>query len=285
MKSAPAVTITLAHSPDADDAFMFYALARGKIPTGDRHYRHELADIETLNRRALQGELEVTAVSVHTLAHVAERYAVLSHGASVGESYGPRLVAARPAPSNPRMGLAGLKVAVPGTLTTAYLALRLYQPQFEAVVIPFDRIEEAVLERRVDAGLLIHEGQLTYADRGLHLWADLGEWWQEETGLPLPLGVNVARSDLGAELIEAVAADLKASIAYALEHRDEALEYALGFARGLDRSRADRFVGMYVNHFTLDLGERGRRAVEALLERAAASGLAPAVSKLEFIGA
>lgn len=285
MSRTSTVTITLAHSPDADDAFMFYALARGKIPTGERRYRHELADIETLNRRALEGELEVTAVSVHTLAHVAERYAVLAHGASVGDRYGPRLVATRPPPRDPRAALAGRRIAVPGTLTTAYLALRLYQPRFEPVAIPFDRIEDAVLAGKVDAGLLIHEGQLTYADRGLHVWADLGEWWGGETGLPLPLGVNVARRDLGAELIEAVAGDLKASIAYALEHRDEALEYAMGFARGLDRARADRFVGMYVNHFTLDLGERGRRAVEALLERAADRGLAPAVPKLEFIGA
>lgn len=284
MKSASSATITLAHSPDADDAFMFYALARGKIRTGDRRYRHELADIETLNRRALNGELEVTAVSVHTLGHIAERYAVLSHGASVGEGYGPRLVATRPAPADPRLALRGARVAVPGTLTTAYLALRLYQPQLEAVAIPFDRIEGAVLEGKVDAGLLIHEGQLTFVDRGLQLWVDLGEWWQEETGLPLPLGVNVARRDLGEELIRAIAADLKASIAYALEHRDQALEYALSFARGLDRSRADRFVGMYVNHFTLDLGERGRRAVEALLDRAADQGLAPRASRLEFIG-
>ncbi len=284
MNSASGATITLAHSPDADDAFMFYALARGKIPTGDRRYRHELADIETLNRRAVNGQLEVTAVSVHTLAHIAERYVVLSHGASVGERYGPRLVATRPAPADPRLALVGARVAVPGTLTTAYLALRLYQPQLEAVAIPFDRIEGVVLEGKVDAGLLIHEGQLTYVDRGLHLWVDLGEWWQEETGLPLPLGVNVARRDLGEELIKAIAADLRASVAYALEHRDEALEYALGYARGLDRSRADRFVGMYVNHFTLDLGERGRRAVEALLDRAADRGLAPRVSRLEFIG-
>ncbi len=285
MKSAPSATITLAHSPDPDDAFMFYALARGKIPTGERRYRHELADIETLNRRALDGELEVTAVSVHALAHLAERYVVLSHGASVGERYGPRLVATRPAPADLRVALVGARVAVPGRLTTAYLALRLYQPQFEAVVIPFDRIEAAVLEGKVDAGLLIHEGQLTYTDRGLHLWIDLGEWWQEVTDLPLPLGVNLARRDLGRELIEAIAADLKASIAYALEHRDEALDYALDFARGLDRSRVDRFVGMYVNQLTLDLHERGRRAVKELLQRAADSGLAPRVSRLEFIGA
>jgi 1,4-dihydroxy-6-naphthoate synthase len=284
VKATSAKSIVLAHTPDADDAFMFYALAHGKIYTGERRYRHELADIETLNRRALKGELEVTAVSVHALAYLVERYVVLCYGASLGDRYGPRLVAARNPPSNPRPALAGLRVAVPGGLTTAYLALRLYQPEFEAVIVPFDRIEAAVLRGEVDAGLLIHEGQLTYADRGLRLWTDLGEWWQKESGLPLPLGVNVARRDLGKELIRAIAGDLKASISYALEHRDEALEYALGFARGLDRSRADRFVGMYVNHFTLDLGERGRRAVEALLERAAASRLVPRAPKLEFIG-
>lgn len=278
-------TIRLAHSPDADDAFMFYALASGKVPTGDRRYVHELADIETLNRRALHGELDVTAVSIHAYAHLADRYALLAHGASVGDRYGPRLVATRPAPGDPQAALAGLRVAVPGLLTTAYLALKLYQPHFEPVVIPFDQIEDAVAEGSVDAGLLIHEGQLTYADRGLHLWADMGLWWHEETGLPLPLGANAVRRDLGDELMRAIARDLKTSISYGLEHRDEALAYALQFGRGLDRRRADEFVGMYVNGFTLDLGENGRQAVAALLDRAAAATIIPAPVDLRFVRA
>lgn len=277
--------LRLAHSPDADDAFMFYALARRKISTGDRRYVHELADIETLNRRALKGELEITAASVHACAHLADRYVILCHGASVGERYGPRLVARRPPPGDPRAALAGARVAVPGRFTTAYLTLQLFQPHFEPVAVEFDRIEEAVLRGEVEAGLLIHEGQLTYSDRGLYLWTDLGEWWYQETGLPLPLGVNAARRDLGEETIKAVARDLKASIVYALNHREEALDYALKFARGLDRGRADRFVGMYVNHFTVELGDRGQHAVRVLLERAAAEGLAPPAYSLEFIGA
>lgn len=277
--------LRLAHSPDADDAFMFYALARRKISTGDRRYVHELADIETLNRRALKGELEITAASVHACAHLADRYVILCHGASVGERYGPRLVARRPPPGDPRAALAGARVAVPGRFTTAYLTLQLFQPHFEPVAVEFDRVEEAVLRGEVEAGLLIHEGQLTYSDRGLYLWTDLGEWWYQETGLPLPLGVNAARRDLGEETIKAVARDLKASIVYALNHREEALDYALKFARGLDRGRADRFVGMYVNHFTVELGDRGQHAVRVLLERAAAEGLAPPAYSLEFIGA
>ena len=266
-------TIRVAHSPDSDDAFMFYALAEEKIPTGDRRYVHELADIETLNRRALAGELEVTAVSIHAYAHVADRYSLLPHGASIGDRYGPRLIATRPAPNDPRAAIAGRRIAIPGLLTTAFLTLRLYQPSFEPVVTPFDRIEEAVLGGSVDAGLLIHEGQLTYADRGLHLWADMGEWWFGETGLPLPLGGNVVRRDLGDELIRAISRDLRASIVYGLEHRDAALSHAMRYARGLDRARAERFIGMYVNDSTLDYGDRGRRAVQLLLDRAAAAGL------------
>jgi len=268
-------TIHLAHSPDADDAFMFFALARGKVETGDRAYVHELADIETLNQRALRGELDVTAVSFHAYAHLADRYALLPHGASMGDRYGPRLVAREPVARDPRAAMRGRRIAVPGKLTTAFLALRLYQPDFEPVMTPFDQIEDAVLAGSVDAGLLIHEGQLTYGGRGLHLWVDLGEWWFAETGLPLPLGGNAIRRALGPELMRAVSRDLRASIAFGLAHRDDALRYALGFARGLDRATTDAFVGMYVNQLTLDYGARGRQAVETLLRRGAEAGLVP----------
>ncbi len=268
-------TIRLAHSPDADDAFMFYALAEGKVSTGDREYIHELADIETLNQRALRGELDVTAVSIHAYAHLANTYALLPHGASMGNRYGPRLVAREPAPGDAHASARGRRIAVPGKLTTAFLALRLYQPDFQPVMTPFDQIEDAVLGGSVDAGLLIHEGQLTFAGRGLHLWVDLGEWWFGETGLPLALGGNAIRRALGPELMRAVSQDLRSSIAFGLAHRDDALRYALRFARGLDRVTTDEFVRMYVNQLTLDYGARGRRAVEALLERGARAGLVP----------
>jgi 1,4-dihydroxy-6-naphthoate synthase len=264
---------------------MFWALATGRIDTGDRRYVHELGDIESLNRRALSGELEVTAVSLHAYAYLAERYALLAHGASIGDRYGPRVVSRTPAPADLRRGLAGRTVAVPGELTTAYLALKLYQPDVRHVVVPFDQIEDYVAAGHAEAGLLIHEGQLTFADRGLHLWVDLGEWWDEETGLPLPLGGNVARRDLGAPLLVAIARDLKASIEYGLSHRTEALAHAQGFSRGLDASRTDRFVGMYVNDFTVDFGERGRRAVRELLARGARAGLLPPPMALQFIAA
>jgi 1,4-dihydroxy-6-naphthoate synthase len=272
--------LLLAHSPDADDAFMFYALAQGLVPTGDRTYVHELADIETLNQRALRAELDVTAVSIHAYAYLADRYALLPHGASMGERYGPRLVGRNPPPSDPARATRGRRIAVPGRLTTAMLCLKLFQPDFEPVVTPFDQIEDAVAQGTVEAGLLIHEGQLTFSKRGLHLWVDLGEWWFQQTGLPLPLGGNVIRRALGPELIRLVAQDLKASIAYGLAHRDEALRYAMQFARGLDPAAADQFVGMYVNQLTLDYGERGRRAVEALLARGAAAGLIPRVPQI-----
>jgi 1,4-dihydroxy-6-naphthoate synthase len=276
-------TIRLAHSPDSDDAFMFYALAAGKIDTGGRRYEHELQDIETLNQRALEGELDVTAVSIHAYAYLAERYALLSHGASMGDRYGPRLVAKAPPPPDPRAGIRGKRVAIPGRLTTAALALRLYQPDFEAAVVPFDRIEDAVLQGEVDAGLLIHEGQLTYSQGGLNLWADMGEWWHGETGLPLPLGGNAVRRDLGDELIGQISRDLKASIVYGLEHREEALSHAMQYARGLERVAADEFVGMYVNEYTVDYGEAGRRAVQLLLERAAHAGIIPSRVPLSFV--
>ncbi len=267
------ITIRVAHSPDADDAFMFFALATGKIPTGDRHYVHELSDIETLNRKALAGELEVTAVSIHAYAYLSEQYVLLSHGASIGDRYGPRLVSMDPAPPDPCAGVVGKRIAIPGTLTTAALTLQLFQPRIETVVMPFDRIEQAVLDRQVDAGVLIHEGQLTYADQGLHLWADMGEWWFGETGLPLPLGGNVVRRDLGEALIREISRDLRASISHALEHRNEALAHAMDYGRNLDPDQVDRFVGMYVNDFTLDYGESGRKAVQLLLDRAVDAGL------------
>jgi len=278
-------TIHVAHSPDADDAFMFWAMAQGKIDTGDRRYVHELGDIESLNRRALAGELEVTAVSLHAYAHLAERYALLAHGASIGDRYGPRLVAREAPPQDPRRALAGRIVAVPGELTTAFLTLRLYQPGARHIVVPFDQIEDFVARGQADAGLLIHEGQLTFADRGLHLWADMGEWWYQETRLPLPLGGNVVRRDLGDELMRAIARDLKASIEYGLAHRTDALRHAQGFSRGLDADRTDRFVGMYVNAYTVDYGPIGRRAVTELLNRAHAARLIPHAVDLAFVAA
>ncbi len=278
-------TIRIAHSPDSDDAFMFYALAEGKIDTGDLRYVHELADIESLNRRALRGELEVSAVSIHAYAYLARTYALLGSGASMGDGYGPRLVGRRAPPGAPRDGLRGLRVAIPGTLTTAYLALKLYQPDVAELVVPFDRIEDAVLDGRADLGLLIHEGQLTYADRGLHLWADLGAWWRGETGLPLPLGGNVVRRDLGPDLMRRIAAHLRASILYGLEHRAPALDHARRFNRGLSDERTDTFVGMYVNRWTVDYGPEGRRAVQLLLDRAHAAGLIPERVVAEFVDA
>ncbi|HWP37243.1 MAG TPA: MqnA/MqnD/SBP family protein [Gemmatimonadales bacterium] len=268
-------TLKLAHSPDADDAFMFFALAEGRIDTANRRYVHELADIETLNQRALRGELDITAVSFHAYAYLADQYLLLPSGGSVGDRYGPRLVSPRPRPEDPRGALRGRRVAIPGRLTTAALALRLYQPDFEPVLTPFDHIEDRVLAGDVEAGLLIHEGQLTYAARGLHLWVDLGEWWHGETWLPLPLGGNVVKRSLGDAVVRGVAADLRASIAYGLSHREDALWYALRFARGLDSLQADEFVGMYVNDFTLDYGERGRAAIRALLQRASHAGIIP----------
>ncbi len=275
-------TIRVAHSPDSDDAFMFYALAEGKIDTGDLRYEHELQDIESLNRRALKGELEVTAVSIHAYAHLADRYALLPHGASMGDGYGPCLVARS---ALARADVKGKRIAIPGTLTTAYLALRLYEPDFEAVPTPFDAIEDAVVNGDVDLGLLIHEGQLTFADRGLHLVVDLGAWWLADTGLPLPLGGNVIRKDLGPALVRRVSSHLRQSIAYGLDHRAGALDHAMRYARGLDRAKADTFVGMYVNAWTLDYGDRGRRAVAELLAQGERAGLIPRPVRLEFVDA
>jgi 1,4-dihydroxy-6-naphthoate synthase len=276
----PIKTIHVAHSPDSDDAFMFYALAEGKIDTGDLRYVHELQDIESLNQRALKAELEVTAVSIHAYAYLSGRYALLPHGSSMGDRYGPRLVARAPMS---RADVRGKRIAIPGPLTTAYLAIQLYEPDFEAVMTPFDLIEDAVVDGEVDAGLLIHEGQLTFGERGLHLVADMGEWWYQETGLPLPLGGNVVRKDLGEDLIRTVSRHLRASIAYGLEHRVKALDHAMQFSRGLDRVKADEFVGMYVNDWTLDYGDRGRAAVRALLERGVERGLIDQPVSIEFV--
>jgi 1,4-dihydroxy-6-naphthoate synthase len=273
--------ITVGHSPDPDDAFMFYALAHNRLDTGDLLFRHELQDIETLNRRALRGELEVTAVSIHACAHLLDKYALLPSGCSMGDRYGPMVVAKRP------MRIEDLKtarIAVPGTLTTAFLTLRLVLSGSLAYeVLPFDQILGAVAEGRFDAGLIIHEGQLTFQNQGLHLVIDLGVWWQEQTGLPLPLGGNAVRRDLGAATIRQISRLLKESIRYALDHREDALAYALQYARDMDKALADRFVGMYVNEWTLDYGPRGREAVRRLLEEGYRAGVIPAPVAVEFV--
>jgi len=271
--------IHVAHSPDSDDAFMFFALAKGHVDTKSYEFVHVLSDIETLNRAAFDGKYEVTAISIHAYAHLHERYILLPHGASMGSNYGPVVVSKHDGPDS----LTGVRVAVPGLLTTAYLALKLHRPDVETVVMPFDQIQEAVLRGEVAAGLLIHEGQLTYADEGLKKIVDLGEWWAAETGgLPLPLGGNVIRRDLGPDTIKTVSALLHESISYGLTHRAEALDYAMQFGRGLDRAKADRFVGMYVNDLTLGYGDQGRAAVRLLLDRAHEAGLIPHAVAVEF---
>ena len=254
--------ITVAHSPDSDDAFMFYALATNKIKTGDLKFNHVLSDIETLNKKALKGEYEVTAVSFHAYAYLAEKYALLSSGASMGDRYGPLVVSE--SPMKPQE-LKGKIVAVPGEMTTAFLILRIFEPDFIPLVVPFDKIFETVMRRKADAGLIIHEGQLTFPSLGLHKVIDLGEWWYKETQLPLPLGGNVIRKDLGRELIGKISKILRQSIEYALEHRDEALNYAMQFARDMEHELADKFVGMYVNDRTLNYGTAERKAVQLLL--------------------
>ncbi len=277
--------IRVGHSPDADDAFMFYALAKGKIDTGNYRFVHELVDIETLNRRAFSGALELTALSLHAYAHLTDRYLLCSCGASIGDRYGPMVVARR---KLPLAEFAGKTIAVPGTLTTAYLALRLCLGcDFPYVVVPFDQILDAVAAgsyagQSVDAGLIIHEGQLTYADQGVELVVDTGQWWFEATGLPLPLGANGVRKDLGPQVARDVTCLLRQSICYALEHRAEALGYALSFGRGLDPARGDQFVAMYVNDWTLDFGPRGREAVRQLLARGHAAGVIPKLIEPEF---
>jgi 1,4-dihydroxy-6-naphthoate synthase len=271
--------ITVAHSPDSDDAFMHYGLASGKVPADGLEVEHLLVDIETLNHAAFEGKYEVSAISFNAYAHLTDKYLLLPHGSSMGDKYGPIVVARVDGPSTTK----GITVAVPGTLTTAYLALKLYDPDVQTVVMPFDRIQDAVREGQVEAGLLIHEGQLTYQDEGLKKVVDLGEWWSERTGgLPLPLGGNVIRRDLGPEMIAKVSRMLHDSIAYGLNHRAEALDHALQYGRGLDRAKADRFVGMYVNELTLQYGERGRAAVQRLMDEAWEKRLIPKPVTVEF---
>jgi 1,4-dihydroxy-6-naphthoate synthase len=277
----PKQLITVGHSPDPDDAFMFYALAHDKLDTGNLRFRHELQDIETLNRRALRGELEVTAVSIHAYAFLADKYALLPSGCSMGDRYGPMVVARKPFTIEE---LKTARVAVPGTLTTAFLTLRLLLPEgFAYEVVPFDQIIDAVTSGKYDAGLIIHEGQLTFQNQGLHLVADLGVWWHARTGLPLPLGGNVVRRDLGDATMRQISRLLKDSIRYGLEHRQDALAYALKYARDMDTSLADRFVGMYVNEWTLDYGPRGREAVQRLLAEGHRAGVIPSPPAVEFV--
>ena len=273
--------IHVAHSPDSDDAFMFYALAKGLIDTGELRFEHVLSDIETLNREAFDGTYEVTAVSIHAYAHLDDRYALLGSGASMGDGYGPVLVAREAVTAEQ---LAAMTVAIPGRLTSAALALKMWNPSLQTVTYAFDEIMPAVQSGEVGAGVVIHEGQLTWEDEGFSNIVDLGVWWAEETGgMPLPLGGNVIRRDLGEEMCVRVAALLKESIQYSLDHREEALDYALDYGRGLDRDKADRFVGMYVNELTVDYGERGRRAVRDFLDRAANERLIQKVPRLDFL--
>ena len=279
-------TIRVGHSPDPDDAFMFHALANGKFDTGDLHFVHQLEDIETLNRRAMNGELEVSAVSIHAYSYLLDKYALLSSGCSMGDHYGPMIVARTPLNIS---DLPAIKIAVPGTLTTAFLTLKLLYASMGAAdkltfgVVPFDEIIPAVQSGKYDAGLIIHEGQLTFQNQGLHLVVDLGVWWQDRTGLPLPLGGNVVRKDLGPETMQRVSKLIKQSIQYSLDHRADALQYALQYARDMDVTLADKFVGMYVNEWTLDYGDRGRAAVKALLDAGHAAGVIPTPTAVEFV--
>ncbi len=278
--------LQLGHSPDPDDAFMFYALAKGRIETGRWRFAHVLQDIQTLNQRAMKGELEITAISIHAYPYVADRYALTSCGSSMGERYGPMVVAPRPTTIQE---LRGRRIAVPGKLTTAFLALQLCMGKageaFEYEVVHFDQIPGHVRAGKADAGLIIHEGQLTYAQTGLHLVVDLGAWWGQKTGLPLPLGGNCIRKDLGAETMQEVTDILRQSIQYSLDHRAEAVDYALQFGRDLDRDLADRFVGMYVNRWTLDYGPVGRQAIDRLLKEGADAGLVPSVGQVQYVTA
>ena len=279
--------IRVGHSPDPNDAFMFYALAKEKIPMGDFRVEHVIEDIESLNQRALKGELEVTAVSCHAYAYMANRYLVMRSGASVGDNYGPILVAKKgffgKQGKFSSSDLRRKKIAIPGKLTTAYLALQLFGSQFEPIFIPFDQILETVLSGKVDLGLVIHEGQITYNQNGLEKVLDLGVWWQEQTKLPLPLGVDVIRRDLGKETIDSFAKLFKASIEYALAHRKDALRYALEFGRGISENLGDQFVGMYVNHYTVDLGTKGESGLARLLAAGYEKGILPRPIKLEFV--
>ncbi len=282
MPTTETQTITVAHSPDSDDAFMFYALATQKLETGDLEFEHVLKDIQTLNEEARKGTYDVTAISFHAYAYVADKYALLPHGASIGDNYGPVVVATHELdPAD----LSKVKIAVPGTLTSAFLALSIYNPDFKYEVVPFDQIIEAVTTRRCDAGLLIHEGQLFYDSLGLHKVLDLGEWWHKHTGgLPLPMGGNAIRRDLGRDTIREVSSLLKESIQYSLDNREDALAYAMQFARDMDPALADRFVAMWVNDLTLDYTERGREAVRRLLSEGHERGIIPHTVEIEFVG-
>lgn len=271
--------LLLAHSPDADDAFMFYAMATGKVDTGDIEFEHQLQDIETLNSRVINGEVDVSAISIHAYAKVSKEYVMLPHGFAMGENYGPRIVAREalePGDIKDRI------VAVPGRLTSAHLALRLFEPNIDVRFVRFDEVMGYVAEGFADAGVIIHEGQLTYPEAGLQLVADLGEWWHEQTGLPLPLGANVARRALGDETIGRVCRYMRESIQYALDHRDEALEYASRYAGDMPDDQVDEFVGMYVNQRTLDLGSDGRESVREFLERGYAAGLIEEAPQVDF---
>lgn len=273
--------IRIAHSPDSDDAFMFYALAREKIDTGEFQFEHILSDIQTLNQKALSGTYEVSAISFHAFPQIAGRYGLLKSGASMGDGYGPMVIAREP--FSPEV-IREKTVAIPGLLTTAFLALRLFEPNVRYQVMPFQEILPAVQKGEVDLGLIIHEGQLTYAESGLHLVLDLGVWWKERTGgLPLPLGGNVIRKDLGEETCRRVAHLIREGIQYSLDHRPEALDYALTFARGMDPKTADRFVGMYVNDLTLDYGKRGEQALHRLFDEATAKGLIDHKPEIAFV--
>jgi len=273
--------ITVAHSPDSDDAFMFYGLATNKVRVPGLRFTHTLCDIETLNQKGMEGVYDVTAISFHAYPYIQDKYALLPSGGSVGEGYGPMIVASHPYTQSE---IKRKRIAVPGTLTTAYLVLRLFAPGIETDVVPFDQIIPQVLEGKQEAGLIIHEGQLSYAKSGLQRIIDLGRWWQKITGLPLPLGGNAIRRGLGDELMTAVAAALRESIQYALDHRDEALAYAMQFARDLDSRLADKFVGMYVNERTLDYGPDGREAIRRLLDMGHKAGVIPHAARVEFVG-
>ena len=272
-------TITVAHSPDSDDAFMFYGLATNKLDTGSLSFTHVLKDIQTLNEEAFRGTYDVTAVSFHAYAYIADKYLLLPHGASIGDNYGPILVSREPAKA---ADISTLKIAVPGTLTSAFLALRIFNADFKYEVVPFDKIIDAVKSGQCDAGLLIHEGQLFYESIGLHKVLDLGEWWHERTGLPLPMGGNVIRRDLGAEIIRQVSHCLSESIRYSLANREDALAYAMQFARDMDTDLADRFVAMWVNDLTLDYTDRGREAVQRMLMEGFERGIIPNRPTVEF---
>ncbi|MDP9173790.1 MAG: ABC transporter substrate-binding protein [Planctomycetota bacterium] len=278
--------LRLGHSPDPDDAFMFYGLAKNLVPSGPYRFEHILQDIQTLNQRAMRGELEITAISIHAYPYVADRYALTSCGSSMGDKYGPMVITRTP---TKLADLKGKTIAIPGELTTAFLTLQLClgkAPEaFKPVFVHFDQIPNYVKEGKADAGLIIHEGQLTFEQFGLHLVVDLGAWWFEQTGLPLPLGGNCIRKDLGQPVMQEVTDILKQSIQFSLDHRKEAVEYALQYGRDLDRDLADRFVGMYVNDWTLDYGPRGREAIATLLKVGAEAGLVPAAPEIEFITA